>query len=86
MHSIPHLFLVISISVALLLGWWFVYVPLLVWYAVYTDPWWIVVVAIIIDGYYGAFYMVPYQSLLVFMIVFVMSYLRPYFLTRSVTN
>ena len=71
----------ILVGAGLLMGWWFLWAPLLVWYSIYKNGWWLVLLAIIIDGYYGAFYLVPYQSLLASAVVVVSEYVRPYIFT-----
>ena len=67
--------------VAVLLGWWFVWVPLLIWYSISKNGWYLVLAVILIDGYYGAFYAIPYQSLLAGLVVFATEYARPFILT-----
>lgn len=79
---IAHVATFVAVTTGLFLGWWFLWVPVLVWYAVYTNGWWVVLIAILVDGYYGAFYTVPYQALLAFVIVSAMECLRPYLFTR----
>ena len=83
MSPLTHSVVTGTLGVCFLLGWWFVWVPILVWYAIYTDGWWVVLIAVLVDGYYGAFYAIPYQSLLAFAIVSVLSYIRPHLIAVS---
>lgn len=85
MSPFTHTVITASLGICLLLGWWFAWVPILLWYARYTDGWWVVLIAILVDGYYGAFYAVPYQSLLAFAIVSVFSYVRPHLFSANVS-
>ena len=40
----------------------------------------LIVLAILIDGYYGAFYSVPYLSIMTALAVFIVSIIKPYLL------
>lgn len=71
------------LGISLFLGWWFIWLPVLLWYAVYENTWWVVILAVVIDGYYGAFYEIPHQSLAVLLIAIMMHLLRPYIFTQQ---
>ena len=72
-----------AVILGLFFGWWVLWVPTLVWYSIYESAWWLVLLAILIDAYYGAFYAIPYQSLLAFSIAVLMELLRPYLFTST---
>lgn len=62
-------------------GWWFVWVPGIIWYSYrYTDAW-MVGAAIAIDGYYGAFFAIPVLSLIVAGAYIIGHAIRPYLYT-----
>lgn len=70
-------------GLGLFLGWWWFWLPALVWYAIYANAWWLVLLAIVIDGYYGAFYTIPYQTMVVFVLVAGIEVLRPHAFINS---
>ena len=70
-------------SVALFIGWWWVWVPVVCLYAWYYDGWWIVIVAVLIDGYYGAFSAVPILSMATLALVIVVTMIRPLIYTHD---
>lgn len=48
---------------SLLSSYWLVAILLVTWIAYWHPVWWLFVVAVLIDGYFGAFYGVPTLSL-----------------------
>lgn len=50
---------------SLLEGWWLVTVVTVTWFAYWYPAWWLFVVAVLLDGYYGTFATVPTLSLVV---------------------
>ena len=71
------------VVIGLFLGWWLLWVPALIWYSIYVSAWWLVLLAILVDAYYGAFYTIPYQSLVALCIAVLMEFLRPYLFTAT---
>lgn len=69
------------VLVAAWLGWWWLWVPMLMWFTVTNRGWGLVVGVIVIDAYYGAFMGVPVQSLVALGVVSVMELVRPYLYT-----
>jgi hypothetical protein len=63
------------------LGWWLVWVPALVWFSVIYRGWGLVLGVILIDGYYGAFMAVPWQSIVALIVVCIVQVVRPYLYT-----
>lgn len=65
------------------LGWWLLWVPVLLWFAVSHRGWGLVVGIILIDAYYGAFTTLPWQSLVAFAAVCLMEVIRPNLYTAA---
>jgi hypothetical protein len=70
-----------ALSIVILLGawhgWWVVWVPALVWYAVYNHGALLVAAILCVDAYYGGFAALPWQTCIAFVIVALFAYLRP---------
>lgn len=80
---VRHVVTGVAVGIGLLAGWWWIYAPIAVWYSVRTNGLWLVLLAVLVDGYYGAFYIVPYQSLIMLTIVLAAELLRPHLFTAT---
>ena len=61
-------------------------VPLMVWYVIMVEGYELIAVAVLVDGYYQAFYGVPVVSLATFFLVFLMDISKPYLLMYTGGN
>jgi hypothetical protein len=69
------LFIIIALLIITPL-FWFV-LPLVFWYTFLFTGYELIILAILVDGYFGAFYSVPIISIMAISIVFLMDLLKP---------
>lgn len=77
MHNIFNIFLYISIVSFVLLGWFFVAIPLLIWFSFNSSVAWFLPTAILIDGYFGAFESLPLLTIVTIVWFVFSELLRP---------
>ena len=73
----------VALTSAMFMGWWWLWVPLafLVTYVSYGI--FAIIVALLVDGYFGAWTGIPYVTFSVIAIVFLVGALRPYLYNSS---
>lgn len=47
----------------LLQGYWFAVIMIVTWFSYWHPSWWLFIIAVLVDGYYGAYFDVPVLSL-----------------------
>lgn len=61
--SVRLLFLLLALVWSLLSSYWLVAIGLVTWIAYWHPVWWLFILAVLLDGYFGAFYDLPILSL-----------------------
>ncbi len=64
MGYLAEISVLLLVLISMFVGWWVIWVPVTFLYAVRYHPTWVVLVAVLVDGYYGAFYSLPYITLI----------------------
>lgn len=73
----------ILVAVGAFLGLWWIWIPFFIWYGLYHNSWWLVIILILVDGYYGAFSSVPMYTILAISLFVVLEVVRPYILIKK---
>lgn len=80
------LFIFIFISILIITPLYLVAIPLAIWYAFLFTGYELIVLAILVDGYFGAFNTVPIISFLTILLVFFVDLLKPSLLMYTKNN
>ncbi|MEZ4104523.1 MAG: hypothetical protein R3B60_04555 [Candidatus Paceibacterota bacterium] len=75
--------LIASLSIS---PWYFFAVPFVIWYLFNFSGYELIILAILIDGYFGAFYNFPYLSVGVLVVVFLVDFIKPSLLMYTKNN
>lgn len=59
---------------------YFLAIALAIWYMFRFAGYELIVLAVLLDGYFGAFYAIPYISLVTVFLVFIIELLKPFLL------
>lgn len=77
MNNFISIFIYISITIAVLQNVFIVAIPLAIWFTFRCGAGWLLPLALLIDGYFGAFYTVPYFSITIIFWFFITEIVRP---------
>ena len=61
--SIRLLLWLVTFVFTLLSSYWFLAIMIVTWVAYWYPSWWLFILVVLLDGYFGAFYQVPVLSL-----------------------
>jgi hypothetical protein len=74
---------VVGMLFATLQGWFFIAVPLLLYFTFYYSAAWVVPVALLIDGYFGALYTFPKLTVFTLVWFIVSELIKPHLLWQN---
>ncbi len=69
--------LYIAVVMAVLQNLFIVAIPLIIWFTVRASALWLLLAAILIDGYFGGFYHIPYLSITICVWILVSELVKP---------
>jgi hypothetical protein len=86
MKPVKKTIIFLIISWGLVAGIFYFVLPLLVWYLIRNDSYELIILAILIDGYYQAFYSIPMISIGAVILVGSINLIKPHLMMYNAVN
>ena len=83
MKSTLKITLYVGAVVTASLGWFVLTLPLALGFAIVANPVWLIPAAVVIDGYFGAWYSIPWLTLLTSGFFVMMELVRPHIMWHN---